>query len=499
MKQSLSINYNYFGKVSLFVLALAGIGLSLISLSIGNRNFKSSNTVFATTGEYALPEQSEWTDHGLIISKGTEGEWDSILWGAFGSALVKKDGVYYLYYQGASGYDTVGDSVMWRTIGVATSSDGLSFTKYAQNPVLTYFPTNNSEEGATSTAPVFGDNGEIVMYFGANTATSTSLVNADGRFATSTDGFNFTDQGIVLNHALKSVWGYGDEIYPIIAIHDAGKWIVYYLPNGTAQSHKLGVASGTSVNGLTSTSAATANGFTIDAWGMGSSAEISEDKYALFINNGNTGNIQVRTVSISTPNQLSTVFKSYNFPNLNQGFVYLDKDLNKWFLYYRTEAGYGVMTAPAILIVPTATPTSTPTPTPTPSPTPTPTASPTPTPTPTPTPINIVMSVADLDAQVLANNGTNWSPSVTIKVVNANNETMSGALVRGTWTGITTKRTTCTTDTQGLCRIDPGSTLSQQVTFTVSNLTKTGYTYNSSANTDPDGDSNGTIIVINKP
>jgi hypothetical protein len=37
------------------------------------------------------------------------------------------------------------------------------------------------------------------------------------------------------------------------------------------------------------------------------------------------------------------------------------------------------------------------------------------------------------------------------------------------------------------------------VSFTVNNLSKTGYTYQPSANHDPDGDSNGTTIAVKKP
>jgi hypothetical protein len=37
------------------------------------------------------------------------------------------------------------------------------------------------------------------------------------------------------------------------------------------------------------------------------------------------------------------------------------------------------------------------------------------------------------------------------------------------------------------------------VSLTVTNLSKDGYTYQPSANHDPDGDSNGTTISVNKP
>jgi hypothetical protein len=39
----------------------------------------------------------------------------------------------------------------------------------------------------------------------------------------------------------------------------------------------------------------------------------------------------------------------------------------------------------------------------------------------------------------------------------------------------------------------------KSVIFTVASLTKTGSTYDSASNHDPDGDSNGTIIVVSRP
>jgi hypothetical protein len=37
------------------------------------------------------------------------------------------------------------------------------------------------------------------------------------------------------------------------------------------------------------------------------------------------------------------------------------------------------------------------------------------------------------------------------------------------------------------------------VTFTVTNVQLSGYPYDASANTDPDGDSNGTVVTVVRP
>jgi hypothetical protein len=99
-------------------------------------------------------------------------------------------------------------------------------------------------------------------------------------------------------------------------------------------------------------------------------------------------------------------------------------------------------------------------------------------------------------------NGPNrWNATVTVKVLDQNGAPVSGATVSGTWSNGTSGGGNCTTNASGLCSITRLNIRNQSnsVTFTVTNISKAGTTYNPAANTDPDGDSNGTVIVINKP
>jgi hypothetical protein len=296
-----------------------------------------------------VPAQSDWTDYGTIFESGALGEWDYQLFGGFTGTAVKKDGTYYLYYQGASGYRIVDDTVTWRAIGVATSPDGINFTKHDGNPVITWFPSNNGEEGAVSGGATLDGSGAVVLYFGANTEETATLINADGRLAASADGLDFADQGIVLDHADGSVWGSGDELFPIIALHDAGQWLVYYIPNGTLQSRKLGVAWGNDRRNLNNSSAASSGGLSIRVWGMGGKAKLGTDTYALFLNDVTIPRTEVRTVSLSAPNQLSAPVETYQFDEVRQATVLLDEEANTWFMYYRNKSRneYGVKLAPA--------------------------------------------------------------------------------------------------------------------------------------------------------
>lgn len=300
------------------------------------------------TTDLAIPAQADWVDYGPIFERGDLGEWDYLLWGGFAATAVKKNGVYFLYYQGSSGYRLVPDeTVTWRTIGVATSPDGINFTKYSGNPVVAWFPNNGGEEGAVSGGAVLDPGGEIVLYYGANSETSPTQVSADGLLTVSANGLNFTDAGVVLDHQNGALWGAGDELFPIIAIQDSGKWFVYYIPNGTFQQRSLGVAWGNSRTSLSSSAGATSAGRSIRAWGTGGAAKVGPGTYALFLNDVTRSTTEVRLVSLTAPNQLSAPVAVYQFDGVQQTTVLLDQAAGTWFMYYRGPNSYGVKLAPA--------------------------------------------------------------------------------------------------------------------------------------------------------
>lgn len=146
------------------------------------------------------------------------------------------------------------------------------------------------------------------------------------------------------------------------------------------------------------------------------------------------------------------------------------------------------------------TPTPTNTPLPTNTPTITPTITPTLTPTNTPTPLP-TMHVGDLDGVNTLLSGGKWNATVTITVHDAAHNPIANVTVSGNWSGGFTGSASCVTNASGQCSVTTGTIpkTKASVTFTVSNLTANGYTYQSSSNHDPGGDSNGTTITVNKP
>ena len=97
--------------------------------------------------------------------------------------------------------------------------------------------------------------------------------------------------------------------------------------------------------------------------------------------------------------------------------------------------------------------------------------------------------------------GNRWTARVTITVHDFNHQPVAGVVVTGSWSGGYTDTASCTTNALGQCSLMTGSMSSGKTsaTFTVTNAALSGYTYQAAANHDPESDSNGTMIRVNRP
>lgn len=108
--------------------------------------------------------------------------------------------------------------------------------------------------------------------------------------------------------------------------------------------------------------------------------------------------------------------------------------------------------------------------------------------------------VGDLDRSTSsARNG--WKATVTVTVHNEAHAPLANATVSGTWSGGSTAGGSCVTNASGQCSIATGNIGNKKpsATLTVTTVSHASYAYQGSANHDPDGDSNGTSIVVLKP
>jgi hypothetical protein len=119
---------------------------------------------------------------------------------------------------------------------------------------------------------------------------------------------------------------------------------------------------------------------------------------------------------------------------------------------------------------------------------------------PEPPPL-VGMHVGDLEATAVPGKGGRWDATVTTTVHDESEMLVAGATVTGSWSGGASATGSCTAGTDGTCAIVLKGIprTSSSATFTVDGVSSSGYAYDSTANHDPDGDSDGTSITVTKP
>ncbi|MFQ5523737.1 MAG: S8 family serine peptidase [Acidimicrobiia bacterium] len=107
--------------------------------------------------------------------------------------------------------------------------------------------------------------------------------------------------------------------------------------------------------------------------------------------------------------------------------------------------------------------------------------------------------VGDIDGTAKGK-GKGWKVSVTVIIHDDNENPVAGATVDGSWSGDLTGTVSGTTDDTGAVTFRTGKvdTSVNTVTFTVDGVAADGLTYDSTANHDPDEDSDGTSITVTR-
>ena len=119
-----------------------------------------------------IPDKAEdWAEQGTVLTKGSGDAWDSSEREFKVLDCIKKDGVYYLYY--AAGVTNCFVFCSHQCIGLATSTDGKSFTKHPDNPLICpedMIEVNSWEEGVRHGTVLYNpDTERWVFYVGTDT------------------------------------------------------------------------------------------------------------------------------------------------------------------------------------------------------------------------------------------------------------------------------------------------------------------------------------------
>jgi hypothetical protein len=100
--------------------------------------FKVSGTYYLYVGSgtvyrYSSSDGLSWSDATEVFSKGSSGQWDDTELYFFSPFYVDDSGTWWATYGGNTGASEAGGS----NLGIATSSDGTTWTRYEGNPVIT--------------------------------------------------------------------------------------------------------------------------------------------------------------------------------------------------------------------------------------------------------------------------------------------------------------------------------------------------------------------------
>lgn len=240
--------------------------------------------------------QTNWTHHDTnpVLKLGAAGEWDNY-W-LEPESIVRTDTAYHMWYFGAStgfskrgiGYAISSDGVIWQRhennpiltkgesgawdeggigggcvilvdtlfhrwfwgwntdrsimgIGLATSTDGIAWTEYEHNPVITNAPTGTWDDFATLQYLNIIYNGEQFMmwYCGCK-----DEYKAQGRYtmkigcATSPDGITWTpyeNNPVLVESDKSSEWDYWRVEWPTVVKNHAGYHMWFHGDNALSQ------------------------------------------------------------------------------------------------------------------------------------------------------------------------------------------------------------------------------------------------------------------------
>ncbi|MBB6678786.1 hypothetical protein H4Q31_15960 [Cohnella lubricantis] len=165
-----------------------------------------------------------------VLQRGEPGEWDSV--DLLNPSVIKKGNTYYNYYSGYNGE-------VWQT-GLATSVDGVHWSKYEGNPVLKLSDRGLWDDSyiAANGSAIEIDNNVYYYYQGASSTDNKATVG----LATSDDWLRFDkESNPVLTTGPDHTWDSMGVADPYVIKHK-DFYYMYYLGMDEMSVQRLGVA-----------------------------------------------------------------------------------------------------------------------------------------------------------------------------------------------------------------------------------------------------------------
>lgn len=217
-----------------YYLRFTPVGILMIAVLVAAALL--STHISTVNGQASQPVKVEITPYegNPILTKGGVGDWDSGF--VFAGSVIYKDGLYHMFYTGGENFVVMSKP---RAIGYATSKDGLTWTKYANNPILRMDPAI-STEGVPHAVPIV-DGDMWALYFNNRVEPNESQFILRATASSPTGPWTIDKQPALQVGGVRD-WDRVLEINTVLRTPD--QYVLYYTPKA------VGIGMATSPDGI---------------------------------------------------------------------------------------------------------------------------------------------------------------------------------------------------------------------------------------------------------
>jgi len=177
-----------------------------------------------------------WTKYASnpILIPGTSGKWDD--YGVYGPSVIKDGSTYKMWYAGFSYANSLAQ------IGYATSTDGITWTKYSGNPVLTKGSSVDFDANGATHPSVIKDGSTYKMWYGGKSKSGWWQIG----YATSPDSITWTKYSgnPVVTYGSSGSWNYWGVDAPSV-VKDVSTYHMLFIGLKSKNEGAIGYATST--------------------------------------------------------------------------------------------------------------------------------------------------------------------------------------------------------------------------------------------------------------